>query len=307
MTFADRFEHSQDLSEDPDSGGLLEMPLLDHFTELRACLIRALLGIAVAYVLCVVFVNPIWEVVQAPLEQAVAANGGEIVAIGTGDPMVILWMWTPLLAAAYLAAPWVLYQAWSFIAPGLYPKERRWVVPFLLAASGLFIGGGVFAYWVVMPYTLTFLLGIGANVNVRPTISIAAYFPSFVSTLLSVSLMFELPLVIVGLTLLGVMSPGFLLRQARYAVLTIVLVAAVVTPTQDPLTLFVFAGPMILLFFLSVAASYVLVRHREGRSLLPEFKGRTRWIWIGLIVALVATGVVFVVLYFSDLMLAWPN
>lgn len=293
MTLADRFRLSKNL----ESSGLLEMPLLEHLTELRACLIRALLGIAVAYVLCAVFVNQIWEVVQDPLEQAVVANGGEIVATGTGDPMVILWMWTPLLAAAYLAAPWVLYQAWPFIAPGLYRNERRWVAPFLLAASGLFLGGGVFAYRVVMPYTLTFLLGIGANVNVRPTISIAAYFPSFVSTLLSVSLMFELPMVIFGLTLLGIISPGFLLRQARYAVLGIVLVAAVVTPTQDPLTLLAFAGPMILLFFLSGAASYLLVRYREGRGLLPALEGRGRWIWIGGILLLVVIGILIVLLY----------
>ena len=142
----------------------------------------------------------------------------------------IIYIWTPLVAAIFLASPWVIYQVWAFISPGLYPRERKWAVPFIVCTGGLFLCGGLFAYFVAFRYALVFLLGIGDDANVTSLISIDDYFTNFVNVMLGMSVVFELPVLIFFLTLIRVASPSFLLRHSRYAILAIVILAAVVTP-----------------------------------------------------------------------------
>ena len=167
----------------------------------------------------------------------------------------------------FIAAPWVVYQVWAFISPGLYPKERRWAVPFVLCTGGLFIAGGLFAYFIAFRFALTFLFNIGGPMGVLPLISIDKYFDLFVNVMLGISLVFELPVIIFFLTLIRVASPSFLLRHSRYAILAIVILAAIITPTPDVFNLTLFAVPMILLYFMGVFASYLLVMRRENRQL----------------------------------------
>jgi sec-independent protein translocase protein TatC len=134
----------------------------------------------------------------------------------------IIWVKLPMLVALFLASPWLLYQVWSFVAPGLYKRERRFAVPFILCSAGLFIAGGLFAYFVAFRFGLTFLLGIGQAVNVRPMITITEYFDIFVNVILGIAVVFELPVLIFFLTLIRIASPRFLLANSRYAVLGIV-------------------------------------------------------------------------------------
>jgi sec-independent protein translocase protein TatC len=170
------------------------MSILEHLGELRSRILRALTGFGVAFVLCMIFANPLWDLVQAPGQAAFTAIGrGQFVAIDVLEQFSIIWMWTPLVAAIFLATPWVIYQAWAFIAPGLYPNERKWAVPFIVCTAGLFIAGGLFGYFVVFRYALIFLLGIGGPVNVTPLISIELYFERFVNVMLGVAVIFELP------------------------------------------------------------------------------------------------------------------
>jgi sec-independent protein translocase protein TatC len=138
---------------------------------------------------------------------------------------------------------------------------------------------------------LVFLLSIGANSGVKATISIDSYFDLFVNVILGVSILFELPVVVFFLTLLRITTPGFLIRNSRYAILGIVILAAVVTPTPDPLNLAMFAIPMIVLFFLGVFASYLLVLNREGQS----FPWRAFGIWAGSVVVLLGAVVAIMV------------
>src|SRR5258708_2431966 len=196
----------------------------------------------------------------------------------------ISWMWTPLVFAIFLGAPWVVYQVWAFISPGLYPRERRWAVPFVTCTGGLFIAGGCFAYFVAFRYALVFLLGIGAPSGVKPYITIDRYFSLFVNVMLGISLVFELPVVIFFLTLIRVASPSFLLRNSRYAILAIVILAAVITPTPDVFNLTLFAVPMILLSFLGLFASYLLVMGRENR----RFPWRVFGYWVLSVIAVLA-------------------
>jgi sec-independent protein translocase protein TatC len=290
-------------SDDDEDEGMLRMSFLEHLEELRARLISILAGGGIAFALSMVFAIPIWTWVQAPLKFAVTNVHGDIVAISPMEQFTIIWMWAPLVAAIYLAAPWLLYQVWAFISPGLYPRERKWAGPFILVTVGLFVGGGAFAYYVALPFALTFLLGLGESAGVKATITIDNYFSLFVNAILGVSVLFELPVIVFFLTLLRITTPGFLIRNSRYAILAIVILAAVVTPTPDPVNLALFAIPMILLFFLGVFASYLLVLHREGQ----KFPWKAFFIWMGSIVALIAAVVAAAVYYYGfKLIPYWP-
>jgi sec-independent protein translocase protein TatC len=172
----------------------------------------------------------------------------------------------------------------------------------VLLTAGLFITGGCFAYFLAFRYGLEFLLGIGMSNNVRPVVSITEYFDLFVNVTLGVALVFELPVVIFLLTLLRLLSPRFLLRHSRYAVLGIVIAAAIITPTPDVFNLMLFAIPMCLLYFVGVFAGLMLVMRREGRTL----PWRAIW-WIVLIVLLIAGAVTAAILHFHmHLIHKWP-
>ena len=107
-----------------------------------------------------------------------------------------VWVKLPMLTSIFLVSPWILYQAWAFIAPGLYKRERRWAAPFVIVSAGLFITGGVFAYYVAFRYGLEFLLGIGRDISIQPMVSVTEYFDLFVNVTLGVGLVFELPVLI---------------------------------------------------------------------------------------------------------------
>jgi sec-independent protein translocase protein TatC len=253
---------------DDEDEGMLRMSFLEHLEELRSRIIKALIGIGVAFVLSLTFASPLWDIVEAPAVQALTTLGvdpPELAAIAPMEQFNTIWVKLPLVCAAFIASPWVLYQVWAFIAPGLYRRERRWAVPFILCSAGLFILGGLFAYFVAFRYGLTFLLGIGMGHHVRNVISIATYSDMFMNVVLGVGLVFELPVLIFFLTLLRIVNPHFLLMHSRYAILAIFILAAVITPTPDAFNMMLFATPMCLLFFVGIFASYLLVLNREGR------------------------------------------
>ena len=186
------------------------------------------------------------------------------------------------MVSLFVASPWVLYQVWAFIAPGLYKRERRWAVPFVAVTAGLFITGGLFAYFVAFRYGLAFLLGLGLSGGVRPMVTITNYFDLFVDVMLGVALVFELPVMIFFLTLLRIASPRWLLEHSRYAILAIVIIAAIVTPTPDVFNLMLFAVPMVALYFVGLFASYLLVLRREGRKF--PWKQALPFIALGIVV-----------------------
>jgi sec-independent protein translocase protein TatC len=248
--------------------GMLRMSFLEHLEELRSRLIKALLGVGVAFVLSLAFAGPLWNIISAPAVQALTTlgvNPPELSQITPMEAFNTIWVKLPLLCAAFVSSPWVLYQVWAFIAPGLYRRERRWAIPFILCSASLFILGGLFAYFVAFRYGLTFLLGIGLGSHVHPMVSISTYSDMFVNVILGVALVFELPVLIFFLTLLRIVNPQFLLTHSRYAILAIFVLAAVITPTPDAFNMMLFATPMCLLFFVGIFASYLLVLHREGR------------------------------------------
>ncbi len=263
--------------EDDEEEGMLRMSFMEHLEELRSRLIKALAGFGVAFLISLTFAERLWIAVSAPAAAALTGLGlpPNLVAISPMEQFNTIWMKLPVLTSIFIASPWIVYQIWSFIAPGLYKRERRYAVPFVLCSAGLFIIGGLFAYFVAFRFGLTFLLGIGRGIGVVPLVSISEYFDLFVNVILGVALVFELPVLIFFLTLLRIASPRFLLRNSRYAILLIVVVAAIITPTPDVFNLTIFAAPMVALYFVGVFASYLLVLNRE--------KQRFPWHIVGII------------------------
>jgi sec-independent protein translocase protein TatC len=289
-----------------EESGLLQMSILEHLEELRARLLRALWGFGAVYVACMIFCYPLFDIVKAPGLQALKNTGipgADFIALDPLEKFSIIWVWTPLVAAIFLSAPWILYQVWAFISPGLYQREKKWAVPFVLSTAGLFLVGGLFGYYIAFPYAMTFLLGIGGPGGVVPLISIDLYFERFVDTMLGVGVAFELPVLIFFLTLLRLASPSFLITHARYAIMAITILAAVITPSPDFLNMTLVAVPMCLLFFLGVFASYLLVLRRENR----KFPWRALLLWLAAVVIVIggATGAL-IIEFHAHFVRHWP-
>jgi sec-independent protein translocase protein TatC len=260
---------SDEDEDDEEEKGMLRMSFMEHLEELRSRILRALGGLLVAFILSIGFCKDLWSVVSAPAVTALqhlGINPPNLTAITPMEQFNVIYLKLPLLVSLFIGSPWVFYQVWAFISPGLYKREKKWAVPFILSTAGLFIAGGLFAYFVAFRYGLEFLLGIGRDIHVSPFVSINEYFDLFVNVTLGVGLVFEMPVIIFFLTLLRLASPRFLLKHSRYAILVITVIAAVVTPTPDVFNMMLFAVPMVLLFFVGIFASYLLVLRREGRK-----------------------------------------
>ena len=251
--------------------GMARMSFLEHLEELRTRLIRSLQGLVVVYAGCLVFAQELFVFIRDPFDQAVAelpeGSVAHMVQLTATETFQLLYLKVPLLAAVFIASPWLMYQAWAFIAPGLYKRERRWALPFIFSTAGLFILGGIFGYFVALRFALAFLVGIGQDLGIQAMIGVNSYFDTFVGIMLGLGIVFQMPILIFFLTLLRISSPGFLLSNVRYAILIIFILAAVITPTPDVVNMLIFAVPMILLFYVGIGASYLLVLKRENRSL----------------------------------------
>ena len=293
--------------DDEEDQGMLRMSFLEHLEEMRSRIIRALMGFGVAFLVCMIFCYQLWDFVRAPAVDALTKIGVKPPTLVINEPMegfAIIWVQVPLVFALFLASPWVLYQVWAFISPGLYKKEKRLAFPFVMSTAGLFILGGCFAYFVAFRFGLAFLLSIGLSNGVTPLVTITHYFDLFVNVMLGVALVFELPVAIFFLTLLHLASPRFLLQHSRYAILAIVIAAAIITPTPDFFNLMLFAVPMCALYFVGVFASFLLVMKREGK-IFPWAKV----LWITLLAILLLAGIsnlVLVKMLHYHLVRHWP-
>src|ERR1700743_658464 len=184
------------LPEASQDGGMLRMSILDHLADLRSRILRALCGFGVIFLFCLMKSEKLFDIAMAPGWDALRRThvpGANFVALGVMEQFQIIFVKVPVVASLFLGSPWILWQVWAFISPGLYKQEKRWAVPFLLSTAGLFILGGLFGYYIALGNGMSFLLGIGRDVRVVPLISIADYIDAFVDLLLGLGLVFELP------------------------------------------------------------------------------------------------------------------
>jgi sec-independent protein translocase protein TatC len=230
---------------------LPRMTLMEHLEELRKRIVRALIGPAIAFAFTWSFRETIAEYLARPIYAALP-EGSKLAFLGISDPFVLYFKMTAL-AAVFVASPFVFYQVWAFVAPGLYGRERRHALPFIFFTSVFFVAGGIFAYTVAFPFAVDFLIGMGAQF--QPVITADRYYKFLMYVIFGLGLMFELPVLIFLLSGLGVVTPRFLMRHFRWAVVLIFVVAAFVTPTPDVVNLCIFALPTVGLYLLGVGAA----------------------------------------------------
>jgi sec-independent protein translocase protein TatC len=236
------------------------MSLVQHLEELRLRLVRSLIAVAVAFLACWSFRERIAEFLARPIYELLP-EGTRLVFLGITDPFILYFKMTAM-TGLFLASPFVFYQVWRFVAPGLYSKERRHALPFVVAATFFFVSGGAFAYFVAFPFAVEFLLGMGEAF--QPAITVERYFRFLMYVIFGLGLMFELPVFILLLAKVGVVRPRTLLRNFRWAVLVIFVAAALITPTPDVVNLCLFALPTIGLYLLGVGAAFLVTpRDRE--------------------------------------------
>lgn len=244
---------------------LERMSLLQHLEELRKRIFWSFLSLVVALIPCGYFYRQIFRFLVAPLERI--QPGLKLSFLALTDPF-ILYFKMALLTAVFLASPFLLYHLWMFISPGLYSREKKMAIPFIFFTTLFFVAGGAFGYYVAFPMAAKFLLGLGTDM--QAVITADKYFGFLLTVIFGLGLMFEMPVLILLLSLLGVVTPRFLLKYFRHAVVIIFIVAAIITPTPDIVNLCVFAVPALGLYMLGIAAAFVAERFRKKREEAEE-------------------------------------
>jgi len=236
--------------------------LVEHLLELRTRLLRALAGLAVVLLVLLPFANKLYAWLAAPLLEKLPA-GGQLIAVQVASPF-----FTPLKLAFFVAllvsAPWLLYQAWAFVAPGLYQREKRLAMPLLVSAVALFYAGCAFAYFVVLPAVFGFLTTIKPE-GVAMMTDINAYLDFVLVIFLAFGASFQLPVALVILVSLGWVTPEQLRAGRGYAVVGIFILAALITP-PDVISQLLLAIPMCLLYEAGIAASRMVVPRDKDAS-----------------------------------------
>ncbi|HEU4400864.1 MAG TPA: twin-arginine translocase subunit TatC [Candidatus Polarisedimenticolia bacterium] len=233
------------------------MTFLEHLDELRKRILRALLAVGIGFCVSLFYASRILDFLLEPVRPYL--KGTQPVYLEITEPF-LLYMKVAFLASLFLSSPFVLYQLWAFIAPGLYARERRNVVPFILFATVFFVLGGAFGYYQGFPRACDFLMGVAKGF--QPALRISSLFSFESKIILGMGLVFELPTIIYFLSRLGLVTAGFLWRNFKYAILVIFIIAAVITPTPDVVTQCIFAGPMILLYLVGILVAHVFGRAR---------------------------------------------
>jgi len=226
------------------------MSLMEHLDELRKRIVRSALFLAAGFIVAYIFHVRLYGFIQAPLDAL-------HIKLNYTHPMdpLNLYLQVALIGGAILASPFILYQVWLFIAPGLYQKEKRFVFPFMAATVGLFLTGASFGYFWVLPSALKILI-VDFGSKFQPMVTIEEYTGFFLSIILGLGISFELPILIFFLALFGIVSPRFLWKNIRYAILAVFLVAAIITPSPDPWTMCIYAIPMLGLYMIGIGVAW---------------------------------------------------
>lgn len=241
----DRFDPG--LPHPPTTG---EMPLLEHLRELRRRLVVSLAVVGVSVVAATFYAPSVWQWLVAPMNDALMAQGKGSMAVLTPLEGVVTYLKVAVLTGFIVASPVVFFQAWRFVAPGLYPREKRFVMPLVVASSTLFLGGVAFGYYFIFPYAFVFFMGVTAGAA-DAMVSMQSYLELVTWMLLAFGACFQVPVVAWFLGRIGLVDARDLLRWYKYAVVVIFVVAAVITP-PDVLSQVLLAIPLLVLYAVSI-------------------------------------------------------
>jgi len=243
-----------------DRAELPGMSLMDHLDELRKRLFHTVIYLGLGFVIAYIFHERLYGIIQAPLDQL-------HIQLNFTHPTdgLNLYIKTSFVGGAILASPFVLYQIWLFISPGMYSHEKRYVVPFMFATVALFLAGAWFGYHYVLPGAIKVLV-LDFGKRFHPILTIEDYTGFFLAVILGLGITFELPILIFFLAVFGIVDAKFLIKHIRYAILAIFLVAAMICPTPDPIGMCLFASPMLVLYLLGVGVAYLVHPARKEKK-----------------------------------------
>jgi sec-independent protein translocase protein TatC len=244
-----------------DRAELPGMSLMEHLEELRKRLMWSLGYLLAGMIVAYAFHVRLYNYVQKPVTDL----GLQLNFTHPTDGLN-LYLKTSLVGGAILASPFILYQIWLFISPGMYAHEKRYVWPFMSATIGLFLAGAWFGYRWVLPGAIKILV-LQFGKAFHPILTIEDYTGFFLAVILGLGVTFELPILIFFLALFGIVDGKFLLKHFRYAILAIFLIAAIICPTPDPVGMCLFASPMLALYFIGVLVAFIVHPDRRKRKL----------------------------------------
>ncbi len=236
-----------------------EMTFLEHLEDLRKRLFYAFVALFIGVIPGWIFSKQLYAILARPVTKYLPA--GTKLAFTTLTAPFMLYMKTAFLASIFVMSPFVFLQLWYFIAPGLYQKEKKYVVPFVLMTTFFFTAGALFGYFIVFPWACRFFLTLGSDF--QAVITVDQYFGFALKVLLGIALVFELPTLVFFLAKMGLITARWMIRNFKYAVLAVFVIAAVITPTPDVITQSVVAVPMLVLYGLSILIALVVGRGRE--------------------------------------------
>ena len=227
----------------------------EHLEELRSCLFRSLAAIVIASAVCYFFSDSIFGFMVAPLKQSLPP--GQNLIGTTVTEAFFTEIKVAFLAGVLSSSPFIFYEIWRFIRPGLIGNEGRLVIPFVVCATLFFLGGAFFCYRIVLPVAFSYFIAQYGTMGVTPAIRLGEYFTFFFRMVLAFGITFELPIITFVLVRLGIWDHRFMRRSFRYAVIVIFILAAFLTPTPDIINQLLLAVPMVLLYFLSIGVAYI--------------------------------------------------
>lgn len=238
------------------------MSLMDHLNEMRTRLVRCCIGIGLGFLACWSGVEYLFDVLVAPLLAALPA-GSHAQYLSLPEAFFTR-MYIAFVAGVFAVSPYIFYQIWAFIAPGLYDEEKRYVIPIAVLSAIFFIGGGAFCYFIVFPYAFNFFVSFStAEIAVMPKIS--EYLGFVLKLLVAFGLIFEMPLFALFLSRMGIISAALMRKTRRYAILVIFIVAAILTP-PDVVSQLLMAGPMLILYEFSILVAAAFGRRKDKGS-----------------------------------------
>ncbi len=251
--------YQPELDDDEDGAG--KMSFLEHLDELRKRIVRACIGVLVGILASFAFINPIVNFILTPT-WTVLPSGSRMIYTQPGEAFGI-YIQVSLIMGVVLAAPWIMYQVWLFIAPGLYANEKRLAIPFVTLSTVGFVGGTVFNHYIVFPMMMRFFASFNTSDLVfMPRLE--DVFDLYTKMLLGMGLVFQMPTVVYFLAKMRLVTAGFLWRHTKYAILIIFILAAVITPSGDMITQTIFAAPMLVLYALSILIAWLVAPKRES-------------------------------------------
>jgi sec-independent protein translocase protein TatC len=242
----------------PEGGGA-KMTFLEHLDELRKRIVVSLAAVAVGCVVAFTFVEKIYSFIMDPLNRLLPK--GSTFVFTEPTEAFVLYVKMALLAGIILAMPVILLQAWLFVAPGLYAKEKRLAAPFVILATTGFVGGAAFTHYLLFPWMWIFFASFATD-KLAFLPRIEPVFALYVKMVMGMGLVFQMPAVVYSLARIGLVTARFLIKSSKYAILIIFIAAAVITPSGDMLTQTLFALPMIGLYIISIAIAWIFGKRR---------------------------------------------